>query len=139
MTTTTDSRTTPMDPMPLAQMPIEPIQPPLYPVLSAPGAVAALRATTGVQLDKTSVDETDRTTALNPADAAEPPTAALEAVQVASEAFEQLRRNGRELHFEQDDNGVMRIDVYDGTGELLRSIPPNEALAIASGEASWRA
>ena len=137
MRTTTDLPTDAMEPMTGLQMPIEPIQPPLFPVLSAPGAVAALRATTGIELTETAVDETDP--AKHPTDAAEPPAAALEAVQIASEAFEQLRRNGRELHFEQNDNGVMRIDVYDGTGELLRSIPPNEALAIASGEASWRA
>lgn len=137
MTTTTDWQNPRMGPITEPQMPIEPLQPPLFPVMSAPGAVAALRATTGVELAKTAVDETD--TAVTHTDVNEPPNDALEAVQVASEAFEQLRRNGRELHFERDDNGVMRIDVYDGTGELLRSIPPNEALAIASGEASWRA
>lgn len=137
MTTTTDWQTRPMEPITDPQMSIDPLQPPLYPVMSAPGALAALRATTGVELAPTAVDETD--TPLHPADPAEPPAAALEAVQVASEAFEQLRRSGRELHFQQDDNGVMRIDVYDGTGELLCSIPPNEALAIASGEPSWRA
>ena len=132
MSAPSDFPMSPAPPMSGAPMPIEPLQPPLYPVTSAPGAVAALRATVCVDVASGELDVTEQASA-------EPPHAALEAVQVASEAFELLRRNGRELHFETGDNGVMRIDVYDGTGELLRSIPPNEALAIASGEATWRA
>jgi hypothetical protein len=115
-------------------MSIEPIQPPLYPVTSAPGAVAASRAA------GTSFAET-----LNAAKPAEPVTLepgptedALAAVQVAAQAYEVLKRSGRELRFASND-GVMRIEVYDGLGRLVRTIPPNEALAMAVGEGSWQA
>ena len=108
-------------------MAIEPLQPALYPVTSAPGATAAVRAQVATEKAKT---ETPML--------AEPPADALEAVQVASQAYEVLRRTGRELRFSSAD-GLMRIEVYDGTGQLVRSIPPNEVLALASREASWRA
>ena len=121
------------------KMSIEPIQPPLYPVTSAPGAVAASRAA------GTSFAET--LNAAKPADAKPadpvplepgPSDDALTAVQVAAQAYEVLKRSGRELRFETAD-GVMRIEVYDGLGRLVRSIPPNEALALAVGESSWQA
>ena len=119
----------------LSHMAIDPIQPPVYPVTSAPGATAGVRATVGVEPPELRAARwTDP-----PADLlAEPPQSALAAVQVAAEAYETLRRSGRELRFERAD-GIVRIEVYDGTGRLVRSIPPNEALAMASGETSWQA
>jgi uncharacterized FlaG/YvyC family protein len=122
----------PRAPITDAPMTVDPIPPARYPVPSAPGAVAALRATVPA---KATPEQRD----VPPPTDTEPPAEALEAVQVASEAFEALRRTGRELRFDTTENGVMRIKVYDGTGALVRSIPPNEALALASGEASWRA
>ena len=67
-----------------------------------------------------------------------PRTTRSTAVQIAAQAYEVLRRHGRELRFQTDD-GIMRIEVYDGMGRLVRTIPPNEALALAAGEASWQA
>jgi hypothetical protein len=111
-------------------MPIE-IQPTLSPATPATAAVAAARPAPPAPADR--LDDVPRR------DDVEPPEDALAAVQVASQAYEVLRRTGRELRFLTSDEGVMRIEVYDGTGALVRSIPPNEALALASGEASWRA
>ncbi len=68
----------------------------------------------------------------------EPTTAAMEAVQTAARVYEQLKANGRELRFEQGDSGL-RIEVYDGSGRLVRRIPPTEALAIATRESAWLA
>jgi uncharacterized FlaG/YvyC family protein len=115
-------------PMPnLGLMAIDAIQPALYPVTSAPGATPAIRATVATE------KAAEETTLL-----AEPPADAIAAVQVASEAYEVLRQSGRELRFEKA-NGILRIEVYDGTGRLVREIPPTEALALASREASWQA
>jgi uncharacterized FlaG/YvyC family protein len=108
-------------------MAIEPLPAALYPVASAPGVTPAVRATVAVE-------KTAEQTALT----AEPSQDALAAVQVASQAYEVLRRAGRELRFSSAD-GIMRIEVFDGTGHLVRTIPPNEALALASREASWQA
>ena len=68
----------------------------------------------------------------------EPSTSALEAVQTAARVYEQLKADGRELRFESTDTG-MHIEVYDGSGRLVRRIPPTEALAIASRETTWLA
>ena len=120
-------------PMPPPAMAIEPLQPSRYPVTSAPGAVAALRATVpGGQATEAKRREPVE---LDPAPTAD----ALTAVQVAAQAYEVLKKAGRELRFETSAEGILRIEVYDGTGRLVRSIPPNEALALASGEASWQA
>ena len=67
-----------------------------------------------------------------------PTTEAMEAVQVAARVYEQLKANGRELRFESTDIGL-RIEVYDGSGRLVRRIPPTEALAIATRESTWLA
>lgn len=120
-------------PMTAPAMAIDPLQPSRYPVTSAPGAVAALRAT--VPGGKAEEAKRPDAVELDPA----PTTDALTAVQVAAQAYEVLKKAGRELRFETSADGIMRIEVYDGTGRLVRSIPPNEALALASGEASWQA
>ena len=119
-------------------MSIEPTLPSRYPVTSAPGAVAALRATVpGPNFEETL--KTKQAKHAEPVQLDPGPTAdALTAVQVAAQAYEVLKRSGRELRFEATD-GVMRIEVYDGMGRLIRAIPPNEALAVAVGEASWQA
>jgi hypothetical protein len=115
-------------------MAIEPIQPPLYPVTSAPGATAAIRATVPGSFDEVLKAKQAEPVKLEPG----PTDDALTAVQVAAQAYDVLKRSGRELRFESTD-GVMRIEVYDGMGRLVRSIPPNEVLALAVGEASWQA
>ena len=125
-------------PMGAPEMSIDPLQPSLYPVTSAPGSTAATRAAGTAHVAKPfealMADATRKPTELDPGPTAD----ALTAVQVAAEAYEVLRQHGRELRFKASD-GLMRIEVYDGTGRLVRSIPPNEALAVASGEASWQA
>ena len=120
------------------EMSIDPLQQPsLYPVTSAPGSTAATRAAGTAHVAKPF--EALYAEAMQPVELAPGPTDdALTAVQVAAEAYEVLRRHGRELRFESSD-GVMRIEVYDGLGRLVRTIPPNEALALATGEASWQA
>jgi hypothetical protein len=102
-------------------MSIDPIQPPFFAV--APGTTAGLRATAGKAFSDA---------------LAEPFNDAMKAVQTARRAYDQLRANGRELRFEPTDTGL-RIEVYDGEGRLLQRIPPTEALALAAGDARWRA
>ena len=67
-----------------------------------------------------------------------PSEAALAAVQTAARVYEHLKSNGRELRFEDTDTGL-RIEVYDGSGQLVRRIPPTEALALATRESTWLA
>jgi hypothetical protein len=44
----------------------------------------------------------------------------------------------RSLQFGHDGAGRLRIDVYDGAGRLVRSIPPNLAMARAMGAQTWQ-
>ena len=120
-------------------MQIDPIQPRFAP-LSAPGAAAGLRATAGRVFTEASPGPA-AAAASSPVEELTPgdlPEVALDAVRTAARAYEQLRATGRELRFQPTDVGL-RIEVYDGSGDLVRRIPPNEALALAAGEASWLA
>lgn len=66
---------------------------------------------------------------------AEPPPEVLDQIDAAAEVARQLQASGRELRFEQDPrSGQLVIEVRDSAGQVLRRIPPTEALAIASRE-----
>ncbi|HET6549680.1 MAG TPA: flagellar protein FlaG [Solirubrobacter sp.] len=63
------------------------------------------------------------------------PTAeAREMVDLAAERVDELRAQGRELHFTYDDeeNRVV-IAVRDLEGNVIKTIPPSKALDIMSG------
>ena len=66
---------------------------------------------------------------------ASPPPAVLREVEAAGRRAEELRRARRELHFEVDDeSGRVIVQVRDLDGNVIRTIPPSEALDIMSGE-----
>lgn len=62
---------------------------------------------------------------------ASPPPEVLEAIDAASRAYRQLHAQGRELRFDLDDAGL-RVHVVDLDGNVLRTIPPSEALELAT-------
>jgi flagellar protein FlaG len=64
---------------------------------------------------------------------ASPPASVLEAMNSAAEAAEKLRAQGRELHFEPTGTGRVVIQVRDLDGNVIRTIPPHQALEVASG------
>ncbi len=121
-------------------MQIDPIQPKFAPV-SAPGVAAGLRATAGRAFTEAYAAPGAASAAVTPIEERIPgdlPEVALDAVRTAARAYEQLRATGRELRFASTDVGL-RIEVYDGSGHLVRRIPPNEALALAAEDATWLA
>ena len=63
------------------------------------------------------------------------PTAeARELVAKAAEVVEELQQNNRELHFSRDeDSNRVVIQVRDLEGNVIKTIPPSEALDIMSG------
>lgn len=63
---------------------------------------------------------------------ASPPARLRHEMLAAQRAVDDMRARGRELHFEMTD-GRLRIEMRDLDGNVLREIPPTEALAIASG------
>jgi len=64
-----------------------------------------------------------------------PPPDALREVDRAAARAEELWRDDRELHFEMDqDSGRVIVEVRDLDGNVIRTIPPSEALDIMSGK-----
>jgi uncharacterized FlaG/YvyC family protein len=65
-----------------------------------------------------------------------PPVEVLDEMQRASERYDEMRSQQRELHFRHDDqtNRVV-VEVRDLDGNVLRTVPPSKALDIISGEA----
>ncbi|HXE44779.1 MAG TPA: hypothetical protein VN635_06250 [Conexibacter sp.] len=67
---------------------------------------------------------------------ASPPADVLDAIDAAGRVAGELRAQGRELHFvpaAESGDGRMRIEVRDLDGNVLRTIPPSEALDVATG------
>jgi len=51
----------------------------------------------------------------------------------AAQRADELREQGRELHFEIDDRGRVIIEVRDLEGNVIRSIPPSRMLDVVAG------
>ena len=63
------------------------------------------------------------------------PPEVLDAVAVAGRVVAELHARGRELRFGSDpDSGRIVVEVRDLDGNVLRRIPPSEALRIAAGD-----
>lgn len=66
-----------------------------------------------------------------------PPPALLTEVARAARRYEELRAMKRELHFEPNpETGRIVVEVRDLDGNLIRTVPPSEALEIAAGVAA---
>lgn len=64
-----------------------------------------------------------------------PPLEVLEEVELASQRAVRMAADDRELHFAVDeDTGRVVVRVRDLQGEVIRTIPPSEALGVMSGE-----
>jgi flagellar protein FlaG len=67
---------------------------------------------------------------------ASPPPEVLDAIDATGRVARNLRAQGRELHFvpaSESKDGRMRVEVRDLDGNVLRTIPPSEALDVATG------
>ena len=64
---------------------------------------------------------------------ASPPPSALADMQKAAKVWEELRAQKRELHFEPTSDGRVIVQVRDLDGNVIRTIPPANALEVASG------
>jgi hypothetical protein len=67
---------------------------------------------------------------------ATPPPDLLDQVTMAASVAEELRSIGRQLHFEPPTTpgGRVVVQVRDLEGNVIRTVPPAEALDIASGK-----
>jgi hypothetical protein len=65
---------------------------------------------------------------------ASPPPEVLDEVEAAAARAEALAAANRELHFRVDDEtGRVVVEVRDFDGNVIRTIPPSEALDIMAG------
>jgi hypothetical protein len=62
-----------------------------------------------------------------------PPADAAAALASTAGAPDRLARAGRELHYDIDEAGTLRIEVRDLQGNALRQVPPSEAIDLATG------
>lgn len=65
-----------------------------------------------------------------------PPAEVLDAIGAAGSVTRDLHAQGRELCFvpaSESRDGRMRVEVRDLDGNVLRTIPPSEALDVATG------
>jgi len=68
---------------------------------------------------------------------ASPPPSVQAEVAAAAERAKQMAADNRELHFAKDPNsGRIVVEVRDLDGNVLRVIPPSEALELMSGHGS---
>jgi flagellar protein FlaG len=64
-----------------------------------------------------------------------PPAEVLAELHVAGRVVAELHARGRELRFASDpDSGRIVVEVRDLDGNVLRRIPPSDALRVASGD-----
>ncbi len=63
-----------------------------------------------------------------------PPAELHDQIDAAGQRVDELRSQGRELHFAYDKSTQrVQIQVRDLDGNVLRTIPPSKALEVASG------
>jgi hypothetical protein len=113
------------------------------PIHPTPGVAPARRpATAGAPGFQATLDAVGRSSA--PQDVVmvgvppSPPPEVLDAIGEAADRVDAMAAQHRELHFERDpDSGRVIVQVRDlATGEIVRTIPPSEALGMLSGGAS---
>jgi hypothetical protein len=64
-----------------------------------------------------------------------PPPEVLDEVAAARDRAAELAASNRELHFRKDEaTGRVVVQVRDLAGNVIRTIPPSEALAVMSGD-----
>jgi FlaG protein len=66
--------------------------------------------------------------------AASPPPTVLDEIGAAADRAQELAGLNRELHFRKDeDTGRVIVEVRDLEGNVIRTIPPSEALDVLGG------
>jgi uncharacterized FlaG/YvyC family protein len=65
----------------------------------------------------------------------QPPEEVKTEVDRAAQRVDELKADGRQLHFAFDESaGRVVVQVQDLDGNVLRTIPPSKALQVASGD-----
>jgi FlaG protein len=108
--------------------PLPPVQPGVAPRRAAPAPAAGFAA----HLERASAPAGDIAVISLPPS---PPPEVLDEVAAARDRAAELAANNRELHFRKDEStGRVIVQVRDLAGNVIRTIPASEALAVMSGE-----
>lgn len=108
--------------------PLPPVQPPVAPRRTAPAPASDFSA----HLARAKAPAGDIAVISLPPS---PPPEVLDEVAAARDRAAELAASNRELHFSVDEesNRVI-VQVRDLAGNVIRTIPPSEALAVMSGQ-----
>ncbi len=91
---------------------------------SAAGTSAPVTASSGDHADAVTVDTLP----------ASPPPELSKEIAAAARAYEDLLASGRRLHFDfESQSGRLKIELSDRDGNVLCTVSPPRALAIAAG------
>jgi hypothetical protein len=113
--------------------PLPPVQPGVTPRRAAPAPAAANFAATLARASGPAAPAGDIAVISLPPS---PPPEVLDEVARARDRAAELAASNRELHFRKDEEtGRVVVQVRDLAGNIIRTIPPSEALAVMSGEA----
>src|SRR4051794_6976427 len=64
------------------------------------------------------------------------PAPVVSGIHEAAQRYEDLKRQGRELHFRVGEAGGIVVDVCDLEGNVIRTVPPETALDIIGGSST---
>ncbi|MGE4428979.1 MAG: hypothetical protein AB7G37_21200 [Solirubrobacteraceae bacterium] len=64
---------------------------------------------------------------------ATPPAEVMAEVDAAFDRLHEIREAGLELRYDISDRSRIRVDLVDAAGEVVRRVPPTEALELAVG------
>jgi hypothetical protein len=107
--------------------PLPPVTPGYAPARTAPATTADFSAT----LARATAPKGDVAVISLPPS---PPEEVLDEVAAARDRAAELAANNRELHFSTDqDTGRVIVQVRDLEGNVIRTIPPSDALMVMSG------
>jgi FlaG protein len=108
--------------------PLPPVQPGVVPRRPAPAPAVSFAA----HMERASAPAGDVAVISLPPS---PPPEVLDEVAAARDRAAELAANNRELHFRKDEaTGRVIVQVRDLQGNVIRTIPPSEALSVMSGE-----
>ena len=110
-----------------------PITPPQGPLAAQPVRPIAAPRSSAAPQSTGAPFALEPTVSLNTVPAS-PPHEVLEEMADAAHTYEALSAQGRELRFARDEqSGRTRIEVRDRAGNVLKTLSPAQALALAAG------
>lgn len=108
------------------------------PPIDAASRLRAMQPTDALRERRPAGDDEDAATVRSRADVhfdglpSEPPESVLDEIDAQMDRLDALKEANRSLRFDVSDPHHVRVEVLDGEGEVVRRVPPMEALQMAT-------